>query len=180
MFYHASPIVDLKELEPKVSKYHIPLIYSSDKREHVLIDLSNAIEKHCKEMNFQHKGKYTKWASYGFIDEGKLQIEEYYPNALIETYKGVSGYIYHCSNLEVKVDFDVKIPHTFVTDKPIKVNGYEYISDAYEAIMTAEKQGLIEIKNYDDFMSEKKKDWLISMIKEQFKTNLNQPDYRFF
>ena len=35
MFYHTSPIVDLKELEPKVSNHHIPLIYSFDKREHV-------------------------------------------------------------------------------------------------------------------------------------------------
>ena len=95
------------------------------------------------------------------------------------TYKGVSGYIYHCSNLETKVDFDVKIPHAFVIDKPTKVNECEYISDAYEAMMTAEKQGLIEIVDCNDFMS-KKKNGLISVIKEQYKTSLNQPDYRFF
>ena len=55
----------------------------------MLVYLSNAIEKHCKETGFTHDGKWHKWASYGFESDGTLRIDEYYPNAIEDTYKGV-------------------------------------------------------------------------------------------
>ena len=94
MFYHASQVKDIKILEPRISNHNIPLIYFSLKRENVLVYLSNAIEKYCKETGFIHDAKWHKWASYGFESDGTLRIDEYYPNALIDTYKGVSGYGY--------------------------------------------------------------------------------------
>ena len=50
-FYHASSVKNINELEPRVSNHNIPLIYFSNKRENVLVYLSNAIEKVCKEEN---------------------------------------------------------------------------------------------------------------------------------
>ena len=44
-FYHASSVKNINELEPRVSNHNIPLIYFSNKRENVLVYLSNAIEK---------------------------------------------------------------------------------------------------------------------------------------
>ena len=32
---------------------------------------------------------------YSFTKDGRLQLEEYYPNATFETYKGVDAYIYY-------------------------------------------------------------------------------------
>jgi hypothetical protein len=61
----------------------------STKRENVLVYLSNAIEKCCREHGFVHEGKWHKWGPYGFTKEGLLSLEEYYPNALEDTYKGV-------------------------------------------------------------------------------------------
>ena len=99
MFYHASQTKDIKTLEPRVSNHNRPLIYFSSKRENVLVYLSNAVEKYCKEHGFTHNGPYSKWGPYGFDNDGIIRIEEYYPNALIDTYKGVSGYIYKINDL---------------------------------------------------------------------------------
>ena len=49
MIYHASQIKDIKVLEPRVSNHNKPLVYFSSKRENVLVYLSNAVEKYCKE-----------------------------------------------------------------------------------------------------------------------------------
>ncbi len=66
MFYHASNIKDITVLEPHTSNHHIPLIYFSKKRENVLVYLSNAIQKYCREKGFRYIGVWQKWASYGF------------------------------------------------------------------------------------------------------------------
>ena len=44
MYFHASQIGKIKTLEPRISNHNIPLIYFSDKRENVLVYLSNAVE----------------------------------------------------------------------------------------------------------------------------------------
>ena len=49
MYFHASPIEGIKILKPQISEHGVPLIYFSKKRENVLVYLSNAIEKYCKE-----------------------------------------------------------------------------------------------------------------------------------
>ena len=45
MYYHASQVEGIKQLEPRVSDHHIPLVYFSTKRENTLVYLGNAIEK---------------------------------------------------------------------------------------------------------------------------------------
>lgn len=94
MYYHASPLKDLHILTPHTSNYGSPLLYLSAKRENTLPYLSNAIELYGKRSGKFPEGPYHKWASYGFTGEGILHLEEYYPNAAEETYKGISGYIY--------------------------------------------------------------------------------------
>lgn len=56
MYYHASPVKNIEILKPRISNHNIPLIYFSDKRENVLVYLSNAVEKFCKEQNFEYNG----------------------------------------------------------------------------------------------------------------------------
>ena len=55
-FFHASQTKNIKILKPNISNHNIPLIYFSDKRENVLVYLSNAIEKFCKEKHFKFEG----------------------------------------------------------------------------------------------------------------------------
>ena len=103
MYYHASSVKGITQLTPQSSNHGIPLVYFSTKRENVLVYLSNSIEKYCVETGFSYDGKCQKWGPYGFGKDGRQRLEEYYPNALISTYKGVSGYIYSAETISDSV-----------------------------------------------------------------------------
>lgn len=178
MFYHASQIKGITTLEPHVSNHEIPLVYFSTKRENVLVYLSNAIEKYCKDSDFIYDGKWQKWGPYGFNEDGRLRLEEYYPNALINTYKGVSGYIYSAKDVKDS-GYKLGIPDAIASCEEVDVINVEYIPDAYEAILQAEKDGLITVLCYED-MSEKRKKRIIEIIKEEYKKSINHSDYRHF
>ncbi len=178
MYYHASSLGNITKLEPRVSNHNTPLIYFSTKRENVLVYLSNAIEKHCKESGFIHNGRWHKWASYGFDPDGILVLDEYYPNATEDTYKGVSGYIYYADKLPEE-QFDIGINFTAASSLPVQVSGCEYIEDAYSEIMKAVDLGLIKLRKYED-MSDKMLLWIESTIKNEYTNAEHNPDYRYF
>lgn len=178
MYYHASSVAGIQLLEPRISNHHIPLIYFSKKRENVLVYLSNAVEKYCVENDFQHTGVWRKWATYGFDRDGVQRIEEYYPNALFDTYKGVGGWIYSARYVE-DCGFQVQIPDAASSDKPVAVDACEFVSDAYEAILMAQQQGLIRITRYEE-LSEARRGWIQKTISEEYQSSGDAPDYQFF
>lgn len=178
MYYHASQTPGITVLEPRISNHGIPLVYFSKKRENVLVYLSNAVEKYCRETGFEYSGRWQKWGPYGFAKDGRLRLEEYYPNALEKTYKGVSGYIYCVEDIE-KADFDLRIPDAAVASSPVKVVGAEFVPDALEAILEAEKKGLIIIVRYNE-LSEKMREWNVRTIRQEFESAADHPEYRHF
>ena len=178
MYYHASSVKGIKELEPRISNHGIPLIYFSKKRENVLVYLSNAIEKYCRETGFVYKGRWQKWGPYGFTKDGRQCLEEYYPDALRKTYQGVSGYIYMAENI-TDSGFEVKIPDAATSSQPVPVFAVEFVPDAYEAILQAGKDGLIVIRRYEE-MTEKMKEWNRRTIRQEYEDAKNHPEYRHF
>ena len=178
MYYHASPVPGIERLEPRVSNHGIPLIYFSRKRENVLVYLSNAIEKYCRETGFCHDGVWQKWGPYGFAPDGRLCLEEYYPDAIERTYKGVSGYIYHAEEI-ADSGFEVQIPDAATSSLPVTVTGVEYVPDAYEAILQAEREGLIAIRRYGE-LSDRKQEWITATIREEYAGAADHPEYRHF
>lgn len=178
MLYHASPFWGITVLEPRVSNHGRAQIYFSEKRENVLVYLSNAIKKHCEEVGFAHTGVYTTWASYGFSKEGLLRVEEYYPNATEETYKGVSGWIYWVEDVPNSEKL-AEIPFVVTAKEPVKVDSCEFIPDAYEAILQAEAEGKLLIQRYEDNSPEKMA-WIQRTIRKEYDEAENQPDYRLF
>ena len=178
MYYHASQISDIKILEPRISNHGQPLIYFSLKRENVLVYLSNAIEKFCKETGFVNNGIWTKWGSYGFEKSGILVLEEYYPNALSETYKGVSGYIYYAENLELNKN-NIGINNVVTTSKPVMINGFEVISDAYMEIVKAAAKGEIKLLKYEDHSADKL-NWIKNTIFNEYNNPDIKSDYKYF
>ena len=178
MYFHASNVEGLSVLKPHVSNHNIPLIYLSKKRENVLVYLSNAIEKCCREEGFKHSGIWQKWATYGFDKDGIQRIEEYYPNALVETYWGVNGYIYYANEV-IDSGFQTQIPDAVTSKKSIIIDGCEYIEDAYEAICEAERAGLVRITRYND-ISEKIRVWIQKTIVSEYEQASQHPEYRFF
>lgn len=178
MFYHASQTPGIDVLQPRVSNHHVPLIYFSKKRENVLVYLSNAIEKYCRETGFEHHGPWQKWGPYGFDQQGRLQFQEYYPNALVDTYQGVSGYIYGVETLE-PCDLPLEIPDAAVSNVPVPVATCEFVPDALEAILQAEREGLISILRYEQ-LSPEFQEWNRRTIREEYENAQDHPEYRHF
>lgn len=178
MYYHASQVSDIKILEPRISNHNIPLIYFSTKRENVLVYLSNAIEKYCKETGFANNGKWHKWASYGFEPDGTLRLDEYYPNAMEDTYKGVSGYIYY-ADVVIENQDNINISNAVTSSHPVTVTDIEFIEDAYSEILKAAESGLIKICRYED-MSDKMLAWIENTIKREYAEAEEKSDYRYF
>ena len=178
LYYHASSVPGIKQLEPAVSEHGVPLVYLSRKRENVLVYLSNAVEKYCRETGFEYNGRYRKWGPYGFGSDGILYLEEYYPDALGKTYKGVSGYIYIADDI-TDSGFDTGITDTITSSVPVEVSAAEFVPDALDAILQAEEKGLIRIVRYRE-MSDKKKIWLERVIREEYVSSADHPEYRHF
>ena len=178
LYYHASKTANIKVLEPRISNHNIPLLYFSAKRENVLVYLSNAIEKYCKETGFSHNGKWHKWASYGFDSDGILRLDEYYPNATEDTYNGVTGYIYYVDNIQEKGK-NISISNVVTTTTSVPVTDVEVIEDAYSEIIKAAEIGLIKIRRYEE-MSENMLKWIENTIKAEYQAAENEPDYRYF
>ena len=178
LYYHASSVPGIKQLEPAVSEHGVPLVYLSRKRENVLVYLSNAVEKYCRETGFEYNGRYRKWGPYGFGRDGILYLEEYYPDALEKTYKGVSGYIYTADDI-TDSGFDTGITDTVTSSVPVEVSAAEFVPDALDAILQAEEEGLIRIVRYRE-MSDKKKIWLERVIREEYVSSADHSEYRHF
>ncbi|MCR5753311.1 MAG: hypothetical protein K6G30_00670 [Acetatifactor sp.] len=178
MYYHASQTENIKVLEPRISNHGIPLIYLSAKRENVLVYLSNAVEKYCKETGFQHSGIWQKWGPYGFEADGRLRLEEYYPGATRDTYQGVSGYIYTADYVEDS-GAEIQIPDAITSNRPVLVAGCEFVPDAYAEIIRAEQDGLLTILRYEE-LSEKRKQWIEITIQQEYNQSAAYPEYRYF
>ncbi len=178
MYYHASPIAGLTQLEPGISNHGVPLVYLSKKRENVLVYLSNAVERFCRDTGFQYNGQWHKWGPYGFDKDGCIRLEEYYPDALESAYKGVSAYIYSVDSV-IDSGYELNIPDAVTSSVAVSVNGAEYVPDAYEAILEAEKSGLLRITRFEE-MTDKKKDWLNRIIAEEYAQADEHPEYRYF
>ncbi|HJA93234.1 MAG TPA: hypothetical protein H9717_09025 [Candidatus Eisenbergiella merdipullorum] len=178
MFFHASPVPNLKELTPHISNHGTPLIYFSAKRENVLVYLSNAVEKCCREAGFHHDGPWKKWGSYGFTKDSILVLEEYYPDATIETYGGVSGYIYSAKSIMDAIPLP-DIPFTFTTSAPTTIDECEYVPDAYVALLRAEAEGRIILHSFSQ-NSRKKLEWIHQSVQSEYAQSSSCPDYRFF
>ena len=178
MYYHASNVPNIKELIPSASMHGTPFVYLTTKRENALVYLSNAVEKYCKEIGFEYSGKYYKWCSYGFTKDGILELQEYWPDAVVDTYAGVSGYIYSAEDV-ASAESMKDIPFAVTSTQYVSVDACEYVPDAYEALKEAEEKGLIVIKKYSE-NSEKMLAWIEQCIKEQFRIASEIPDYKVF
>lgn len=176
MYYHASQTPKLKELIPHISNHKTPLVYLSSKRENVLVYLSNAVEKYCKEIGYV-TDSYIKWASYGF-ENGVLCLDEYYPNATMDTYKGVSGYIYSLIDPD-SIEKQNDIPFAFTTTANVRVDSCEFVPDAYDAIIKASNEGKIVLRKYES-NSDKMLDWIKTTIQNEYANFKDHPEYQSF
>lgn len=176
VFFHASRVPNIKILTPHLSEHNKPLVHFSSKRENVLVYLSNAVEKYCSEVGYS--GPFKNWGSYGFTKDGILQLDEYYPNATVETYKGVSGFIYSAKQIAEYEKLE-QIPFTVVSENSVPVDHSEFVADAYEALLEAAEQGKIILTKYEN-NSKEKLNWIKKSVVREYNQSKLYPKYQLF
>ena len=180
MYYYASRTPDLKILSLGMAGCTTPALYLSSRRENVLADLSNAIEKYCLETGYAYSADWSTWKPQGFDKDGVFCLEEYYPNAICDTYKGVSGYIYQVDAVPNDCGQEKTPDGIRITDsRPLPVCDCEYIPDAYEAILAAAQDGAIRLLRFED-MNENTKKIITSLVKGDYDNAADIPAYRSF
>ena len=94
------------------------------------------------------------------------------------TYKGVSGYIYVAAEVQDS-GFALQIPDAVASEIPVDVTGSEFLADAYEELLRAEREGLITILRYKD-LTLQKKEWIRKTILLEYAEAKDHPEYQFF
>ncbi len=177
MFYHASNTAGIKTLIPFSSGHAKPLVYFSTKRENTLVYLSNPVERYCREIGFEPSDRYYRFMSYLFTKDNVLEILEYWPNALEETYKGISGYIYATSHIPSPQAMD--IPYVIASETPVTIESFEYVPDAYLAIKQAEKEGKLKIKRYHENSADSLEQ-IKKLVCREYEKAQTIPEYKIF
>ena len=168
IFYHASDVGNLTELLP-------------------LSNAKGSIEKVCyftpiKIYALSYlRDKEIDHVPCDISDEGIIIYEEWFPNQLLKTYQGRSGYIYACKNND-----DIKVAqkwYIWSATQPVPITEVEYIEDAYTEILKAENSGEIHIIRYESFSDEKKREIIVGIkdfIVQRGWLTIDTPQTRFF
>lgn len=167
MIYHGSKTPYIKKLIPRKSLHGEEYVYLTTNIAVALIYTVNAIESYYDSMGIAKPTMFQPWYSYGFTKEKVPCVEEYYPNATIETYKGKSGYIYICKEPS-NYSNPTNIHCALTTSEKVEVLEEIFIPDVYEKMLEFEKQGILIINRYED-NTKKKNLFIESMIVEDIK-----------
>ena len=161
IFYHGSPIGDLKELKPFLSEHGKPYIYFAT---NPIVALLYAVKPVPKPFSFY---------PYGFDGSGKVIYSEYFENAFYNLYSGKKGYLYSCSNLK-NIDKPTQINCAYTCEEAVTVDQVTEIPDLYEYFKQQEEKGLFLIKNRSQ-ISDKEMNFILEEIKKDIeKHNLKQ------
>ncbi len=142
ILYHCSPTAGLTALEPQETKYF-------GKPRQVCLTKLRPMALLYGIKNFEY--------TYGFNPEMRLSYEEYFPNALVELYRGKCASLYRCVQ---KPDMtSTAIPYELVSAVPVRVKEEILIPDILEALLEEEQRGNLRIIRYDQ-QTEKMRDWV--------------------
>jgi len=179
IYYHGSKTPGIQTLYPNLSIHGEKYVYLTTKKEVALMYTVNAIESFFEKHNLVKPNQFHPWFPYGF-KHGILQINEYYPNAFEETYKGKSGYLYTCSEPLHDISNQTNIFCAITTKEKIEVLKETFIEDIYAELLELESKGLIMIKRYKDWTDKQLKGIEQSILDEIERLDLlNQPDHHY-
>ena len=136
LLYHGSPVGDLTELTPFLSEHQKPYVYLSA---NPVIALLYIVKPVPKPFSFY---------PYGFCGE-KVVYSEYYEDCFRDLYKGRSGFLYTCENVE-NVKNPTLISHVYTSEDTVKISRCKKIDDVYEEIMQYKEKGLFSVKPIEE------------------------------
>ena len=140
-FYHGSPIGGLTHLKPFLSNHQKPYIYFAS---NPLVALLYAVKPLPKPFSYY---------PYGFDKYGNVVYSEHWENAFFDIYKGKTGYLYECDELE-NYENPTGINCAYTSEIPVKVDRVTEITDIYDYYMKQKEKGLFYIKTLQE-VSEK-------------------------
>ena len=143
-YYHCSPTSGLTVLQPKK-----PESFDKPARVYMTTLLPMAL------MYGVRNYEYT----YGYTKEGQIYLEEYFPNALEELYRGKSASLYLCNPESVE---NTRIPNEAVSEKTVPVLEEIVIPDVCEALLEQQWLGALVIRRYAE-LSQKTLEWVRSV-----------------
>lgn len=159
-FYHGSPIAGLTELKPALSEHGNSYVYFAT---NPLVALLYAVKPVPKPFSFY---------PYGFDSNGNVIYSEYFENAFEKIYKGKTGYLYECDNVN-NAEQPTQIHCAYTCTDSVKIDRVTEISCLYEYYIEQEKSGLFKIKQFKD-ISEKE----MAFVLEDMKNTVEHYDLR--
>lgn len=94
--------------------------------------------------------------TYGYTGEGRIYLEEYFPDALEVLYRGKSARLYLCAPQSVVPG---RIPNEVISETAVPVIGETVIPDVCEALLEQERLGTLVIRRYHQ-LSPGKLEWI--------------------
>ncbi len=131
-YYHCSPVPGLRLLRPGT-----PETFDKPSRVYMTTLLPMAL------MYSIRNYEYT----YGYTKDGRIYLEEYFPDALETLYRGKSASLYLCAPERTET---TNIPNEAVSEREVPVIGETFIPDAMEALLEQERMGRLVIHRYHE------------------------------
>ncbi|MDR2687265.1 MAG: hypothetical protein LBB75_05890, partial [Oscillospiraceae bacterium] len=97
--------------------------------------------------------KPYKWLNFHFAEDGRVVYTESFPGALEEFYAGLAGSIYTCEGA-FEYDKNARIQAAVISRAPVAVTEEDPVPDALGRILGYERQGLLEIRRYENLTEE--------------------------
>ncbi len=157
-YYHGSPICGITVLEPRK-----PEAFDKPARVYLTTLLPMALLYGIQ--NFEY--------SYGYTKKGQIYLDEYFPNALEELYRGKSGSLYICAPESAEPG---RIPNEVVSEKAVPIVQEIPIPDVCEALLEQERLGALVIHRYRE-LTQPMLDWIRKAEADCIRKNnlLNRP-----
>lgn len=94
--------------------------------------------------------------TYGYMQDGKMNFDEYFPNELEVLYRGKSASLYIC---DPSLTESTKIPNEAVSREPVPVVSETFIPDLCEALLEQARLGTLVIRRHRE-LPEKQLQWI--------------------
>lgn len=153
--YHGSAVKGLRTLRPyknPQSNLDYPCVYLSQNKALAAVYIWS---------------KPYKWMTFELREDGMPVYNESFKGGLYEFYAGKSGSIYTCVG-DFEADEKTKIKCAVVSRKPVEIAGEERVDDAYERILSYEREGKLIINHFEtlsDAQRARDKRMVLSTIK---------------
>ena len=152
IFYHESPIGELKELNLSIYEHGQVYVYFADSP---LIALLYVVKPVSKPFSLY---------PYGFDNNDNVIYSEYFKDTFKKLYQGKKSFLYVCHQILNAEQF-TQIKFVYICSDSVKVDKVTEIPDLYLCFKKQEQSGKFRIRAFHE-ISEEEMDYVVSNLKE--------------